>query len=86
MKLSIKVVPGASRNCIVGWLGESLKVCVNVPAEKGKAIKVVEKVIAETLGISTSNVSIIKGHTASRKIIEISGLPDSEIHKVLKII
>lgn len=83
MKLAIKVVPGASRECIVGWLGEALKVCVKAPAEKGKANSAVEKIIASTLGIPVENIKIIKGSASPRKIIEITGMAESEVHKKL---
>jgi len=36
-RLSLKVVPGSSRDEIVGWLGDSLKVKVMSPPEKGHA-------------------------------------------------
>jgi len=36
-RLSLKVVPGSSRDEIVGWLGDSLKVKVKAPPDKGRA-------------------------------------------------
>ena len=84
MKLNIKIVPGSSRNCITGWLGESLKVCVKTPAEKGKANTAVEKMIATALGTSANRTKIIRGKTSSRKVIEISGLSASEVYERLE--
>jgi uncharacterized protein len=37
-KLSVKIVPNASKNEIVGWLENNLKIRVQAPPEKGKAI------------------------------------------------
>ena len=84
MKLSIKVIPGSSRECIAGWLGEALKVCVKVPAEKGKANTAVEKVVANALGTPVESAKIIRGTTSSHKVIEISGLSESEVYKRLE--
>ncbi len=41
-RLSLKVVPGSSRDEIVGWLGDSLKVKVKAPPEKGRANEAVD--------------------------------------------
>lgn len=38
-RLSLKLVPGSSRDEVVGWLGDSLKVKVKAPPEKGRANK-----------------------------------------------
>jgi uncharacterized protein (TIGR00251 family) len=82
-RLNIKVVPGASSDRIVGWLGESLKVCVRVPPEKGKANKAVETVIIQALGLPKKSVRIISGHTSARKVIEVEGLSETELRERL---
>jgi len=74
-------VPGASRNCITGLLGESLKVCVKVRPEKGKVNSAVEKLIAQALGISTENSKIVRCYTSAHKVIEITGLSESAVRK-----
>jgi len=83
VKLAVKVVPGSSRDCIAGWLGESLKVRVRVPPERGKANAAVEKIIADALGVSGKCVQIVTGKTSSRKVIEITGLSEAEVYSKL---
>lgn len=83
MKLSIKVVPGSSRDCIAGWLGDALKVKVKAPPEAGKANVAVEKVLAKTLGLPKGAVQIISGTSSSRKIVEIDGLSEEELARRL---
>ena len=83
MKLPVKVIPGSSQDCIAGWLGDILKIRVTAPAQKGKANNAVEKIIALALELPGKQVCIIKGKTSARKIIEITGMDESEIYKRL---
>jgi hypothetical protein len=79
MKLRIKVVPGASRDGIAGWLGDTLKVRVRAPAERGKANAAVERIVAEALGIAPGQARIVAGHASARKVVEISGVSEAEV-------
>lgn len=45
MKLVLKVIPGASREGIAGWLGDTLKVRVTALPEGGKANRAVETIV-----------------------------------------
>ncbi len=81
--LKIKVVPGSSKTRIDGWLGESLKIRVTAVPEKGKANDAVVTLIAETLGISRTSVSISSGTSSPRKVLKINNLSDSEIRSRL---
>jgi uncharacterized protein (TIGR00251 family) len=83
MKLPLKVIPDSSRDCIAGWLDDTLKVRVKAPAEHGKANTAVEKIVANALSVSNKNALIIKGKTSARKIIEITGLSESDVYQKL---
>jgi uncharacterized protein len=78
-KISLKVVPSSSRDSIVGWLGESLKIKVKDPPEKGKANTAVINLIATKLGIDKRSISIFSGESSSSKILEIADLDDAQI-------
>jgi hypothetical protein len=82
-KLQIKAVPASSRNCLAGWLGDTLKVRVIAPAERGKANAAIEGIVAQALGLPPGSARIIAGKTSSRKILEISGLSEAEVHRRL---
>lgn len=83
-KIKIKVVPGASSSGVSGWLGESLKVRVCQPPEKGKANAAVESIICSALNLSNGSAKIVSGTCSQQKIVEIYGLSNAEIHQRLE--
>jgi len=83
VKLQIKVIPSSSKDCIAGWLDDTLKVKVKAPPERGKANKAVIKTLEKTLGLAKGSIDISSGTTSTLKIIEISGEDDSLIEKKL---
>ena len=84
MKLHIKVIPSSSRDCIAGWLEDTLRVKVQAPAEKGKANKAVIKVLEKSLKLAKGSISIESGFTSCNKIIEIINCDEDIIGKQLK--
>jgi uncharacterized protein (TIGR00251 family) len=82
-RLELKVVPGASRAGVAGWLGSTLKVRVSAPPERGKANAAVEALLAEALGVRAEDVKIVAGHASPRKVVEISGLSEAQVRAML---
>ena len=82
-RLEIKVIPGASRSEVSGWLGQCLKVKVAAAPEKGKANQAVIKLLSEILKIQESAMAIVSGLTSQRKVVEISGLSQQQLESVL---
>ena len=82
-RLQLKVVPGASRSEIAGWLGEALRVRVAAPAERGKANAAVLAVLSECLMLPREQVRLVAGGSSQRKVVEITGLELAEIHRRL---
>jgi len=78
-RLSLKVVPGSSRDEIVGWLSDSLKVKVKASPEKGRANEAVVVLLAERLGIDASSIAVVSGHSSPAKVVEVDGMDDEAI-------
>ena len=75
-RLRLRVRPGAKKTAIVGAHGGALKVAVAAPPEKGKANRAVVKLLAETLELPVSAVTITAGETSQDKVAVIAlGLP-----------
>ncbi len=83
VRLSIKVVPGAKRDEIAGMLGERLKVRVAAPPEGGRANEAVCRVIAGALGIKAGAVTIVSGHSAAEKVVEIVGVSAERVREMM---
>ena len=83
-RLAIKVVPGASRSAIAGWLGDTLKVRVTAPAEQGRANAAVEALLADALGVPRDRVRIASGTASPRKVVEIADLSEAEVRSRLE--
>jgi uncharacterized protein (TIGR00251 family) len=80
-RLKVKVVPGSSRDQIMGWLGDALKIKVAAPPEKGKANAAVAELLAKWLGISTDDIAIESGHSSPSKVVTIKGMDDEAIKR-----
>ena len=84
-KLKIKVVPGASSAGVHGWLGDSLKVRVTAPPEKGRANKEVEALIGSVLNLRPGAVRVVSGRASPRKVVEVDGLSEVDIRQRLAV-
>jgi uncharacterized protein (TIGR00251 family) len=83
VRVWVKVVPGASRDRIVGELGELLKIVVSKPAERGAANAAVVSLLVDALGVSRASVRIVRGETTARKEIAIAGVKPEYVRSKL---
>ena len=82
-RLKVKVVPGSSRDQIVGWLGDALKIKVTAPSEKGRANEAVVAILADRLGLPADAIAVASGYSSPSKVIAISGMDDGAIKQAL---
>ena len=82
-RLRLRVAPGAARAAIVGRHGDAWKVRVAAAPEHGKANGAVLALLADTLAIPRSSVSLVSGGASRDKIVELTGLEPSEIDRRL---
>ncbi len=72
-RLSVKVVPRASRNEVVGEQGGALKVRLTAPPVEGAANEALVELLAGHFGVRRSKVRILRGANARLKLVEIDG-------------
>jgi uncharacterized protein (TIGR00251 family) len=80
-RLNVKVVPGSSRDQIVGWLGDALKIKVTAPPEKGRANKAVVELLSMKLSVITDDIEVESGHSSPSKMIAIARMDDGALKK-----
>jgi uncharacterized protein (TIGR00251 family) len=81
--IGVKVVPNSSRDEVVGMLGELLKIKVAKPPADGAANKAVEALIAKTIGVAASRVSVVSGHRQAVKRVLVRGVTAAEVQTKL---
>ena len=73
-RLRVRVVPGAKRPGVAGRHGDSWKVRVAAPPERGAANEAVLELLAKTLGIPPKEIRLVSGHASRDKIVELTAL------------
>jgi len=82
--LPVFVQPRASRNALAGIHGGALKLQVTAPPVEGAANDACIRFLAGVLGLHRSQLSIVQGSQARRKIIRITQASAAELHARLK--
>lgn len=79
MRLAVRVHPGARGAGLEGRLADgTLKVAVAEPPEGGRANRAVSAMLAELLGVARGQVTVVRGASARRKVVEVQGLDEAE--------
>ena len=81
--LFVKVVPGSSRDRVVGVLGDAVKVVTSSAPEKGRANAAVARILAKALGVDERRVRLLVGTTHPRKEFLLEGLHAAELREKL---
>lgn len=74
IELRLKVQPRASRNEISGLAGDELRLRVTAPPVDSAANEAVIRFLAETLGVSRSAVTLLRGAASRHKVLLVRGL------------
>ncbi len=73
-RLSLKVVPGASRDAIAGVHGDAIRVKLRTPPVDGRANRALLEYLAGRLGLRPSALRLVSGESSRRKVVAIGGL------------
>jgi uncharacterized protein (TIGR00251 family) len=84
VRLAVRLTPRGGRDAVDGWAVDAegrrlLKARVSAPPVEGEANAALIRLIAKTLGLPRSAVSIASGDGARVKILRIEGIDEGEM-------
>lgn len=83
VRIKLHVHPGAKRNGISGFFGDSIKFDLQTPPVDGKANAALLKILAKMLKCSKSSIDLVSGETSRDKTLEIRGFNKESLIKIL---
>jgi hypothetical protein len=84
--IRVKIVPGSSKNKIIGVYKDSLKITITAPPVEGKANKKCIAYLAKYFNVAKSKIEIISGLASKNKLIRIYDISQKEfLEKIEKI-
>ena len=83
-KIKLRVSPGARSTTIVGAYGENaIKLGVAAPPVGGRANAAAERFLAELLGVTASDVSVVSGASSKNKVVLVRGVEPAKVREIL---
>jgi uncharacterized protein (TIGR00251 family) len=82
-RLRLRVSPGARSAGVVGRHGEGWKVRVAAPPEGGRANEAVVRLLADAVSLPRDAVTLVSGHGARDKIVQLAGLDSTQVDRRL---
>src|ERR671938_1200167 len=82
-RLRVRVAPGARRGGVAGRVGDVWKLRVTAPAEGGRANEAVVRLLAGTVDVPRRRITLVSGHTARGKVVELEGVEAAEAERRL---
>jgi uncharacterized protein (TIGR00251 family) len=76
VRLTVHVSPGARRSEVVGVVEDALRVRVAAPPVEGKANRELSRVLARAFGVAPRAVTVVRGDSSRRKLVDITGGDD----------
>jgi len=82
-RITVKVHPRAKRSGIAGRYGDAWKLDLAAPPVDGKANEECVRFFAELAGVPRARVRIVTGLTSRIKVVEIEGVAQDELERLL---
>lgn len=77
--LRVRVQPRASRNEVVGWQDDALRVRVTAPPADGLANRAVTDLLARALRLPASQIALVRGAASRDKLFRVARLSAADV-------
>ena len=81
-RLSLQIIPNASKNAVVGKVGLAWKIRLAAPPVDGKANEKLVQYLADILDLAPSEIKIVRGHSSKKKVLDIPMHPQDVEEKL----
>jgi uncharacterized protein YggU (UPF0235/DUF167 family) len=82
-QINVKVVPFAERDELLNMSKDGITIQVTSAAEEGSANKSVIHLVCGALGVKPYQITLLKGHYRSRKVLQVAGLAQEAVDEKL---
>ncbi len=82
-RIKVRVQPRASKDQVLGFRGDVLRLRVTAPPAEGKANDAIVTLLAETLGIAKGRVRIVRGRSSREKVVLVESVAQEEVQRRL---
>jgi uncharacterized protein (TIGR00251 family) len=82
-RIAVKAQPGAKETALGEKIGEAYKVRLAAPPVDGRANEALIRFFAERFKVATSAVRIVRGLSTRMKVVEIEGIDQELVERVL---
>ena len=82
-ELRVRLQPRARRDEVVGERDGSVLIRVTAPPVDGKANEALCRLVAKKAGVAPSRVTLVRGHTARDKTLDVDGVDIAALRAAL---
>jgi uncharacterized protein len=85
-EIRVHLQPRARKNEIAGERAGAVLIRVTAPPVDGKANEALCRLVAKAAGVAPSRVTVVRGHTARDKVLEVEGVEPQELRAALGLV
>lgn len=85
IRITVRVTPRSGRESFAAGTGGVFLVRVAAPPDEGKATAAVCRVVADAFGVPKSAVTVVRGHTARTKTLQIEGATEADAERLSRV-